>query len=98
MLEQVPEKEKRERIKKIIEIQNKISLERNKEEEGKTLEILVEGESKNNAQYMSGRSRTNKLVIFPGDATMEGKIVEVTITRGELTHLFGKIFVERNVH
>lgn len=94
MPEQVPEEEKRKRITKLIEIQNKISLEKNREEEGRMLEVLVEGESKNDPRFISGRTRSNKLVIFPGNIEMEGKLVQVRIIRGELTHLVGEIHVE----
>ncbi|NLM97249.1 MAG: tRNA (N6-isopentenyl adenosine(37)-C2)-methylthiotransferase MiaB, partial [Halanaerobiaceae bacterium] len=48
MEEQVPEDIKSRRLKELMDIQNQISLEKNQEELGKTLEVLIEGESKNN--------------------------------------------------
>src|SRR6056297_3521660 len=45
---QVPEEIKDKRLQKLMDIQNKISLDQNAKYEGKILEVLIEGESKNN--------------------------------------------------
>lgn len=88
---QVPEAVKKERIQALIRLQNKISLERNKEEEGRTQEVLVEGESNNGAGLLCGRNRGNKTVVFPGSQDLIGGIVPVTITEAHLAHLVGEI-------
>ncbi|MEW6275863.1 MAG: tRNA (N6-isopentenyl adenosine(37)-C2)-methylthiotransferase MiaB [Bacillota bacterium] len=86
---QVEEEVKRERIKTLIEIQNGITKAINRREEGKIQRILVDGESKTNPQMLSGRTRTNKLVVFPGSSNLIGKFIDVKIVRGKLTHLEG---------
>lgn len=86
---QVPEGVKKERIQALIKLQNEISLERNKEEEKQPQDILVEGESRNESGLLVGRNRGNKVVIFPGDINLIGKIVPVTITGSHLAHLTG---------
>ncbi|MEW6423917.1 MAG: tRNA (N6-isopentenyl adenosine(37)-C2)-methylthiotransferase MiaB [Bacillota bacterium] len=86
---QVEEEVKRERIKTLIEIQNGITKAINRREEGKIRRILVDGESKTNPQMLSGRTRTNKLVVFPGSSHLVGKFIDVKIVRGKLTHLEG---------
>lgn len=86
---QVPGPVKKERIQALIKLQNRISLERNKEEEGRIQEILVEGESKNGTGLLCGRNRGNKMVVFPGSNDLIGEVVPVTITEAHLAHLVG---------
>ncbi|TYO97809.1 tRNA-i(6)A37 thiotransferase enzyme MiaB [Desulfallas thermosapovorans DSM 6562] len=90
MEDQIPDEIKVERIEKLISLQNEISLRNNKKEVGKTLECLVEGPSKTNANLMSARTRTNKIVVFRGKQDMVGKLVPLRITGSGLTHLEGE--------
>ncbi|RKO67278.1 tRNA (N6-isopentenyl adenosine(37)-C2)-methylthiotransferase MiaB [Desulfofundulus salinus] len=89
--EQVPDEVKSERIQKLIERQNEITLAHNQALVGRVEQILVEGESKTNPEMMSGRTRTNRLVIFPGSRDLAGQLVNVTVTGARLTHLEGKL-------
>lgn len=90
-MEQVPEEVKSERIQRLIELQNKISLENNQQEEGKIFEVLVEGETKSNPDLLAGRTRTNKLVIFPGPIKLTGTLAQVKITKGRPNLLEGEL-------
>ena len=65
MSDQVPDSVKSERIQKLVDAQNAITEEINRNLKGEVVEVLVEGESKTNPSMLSGRTRTNKLVIFP---------------------------------
>lgn len=89
--DQVPEEIKKVRIEELIKLQNKITLAKNKAEEGKVKEVLVEGESKNNQNLLAGRTRTNKMTVFPGSKNLSGKLVNVEIQKGKLTNLEGSI-------
>ncbi len=89
--EQVPDKVKSERIQKLIERQNEITLAHNQALVGRVEQILVEGESKTNPAMLSGRTRTNRLVIFPGPRDLIGQLVNVTVTGARLTHLEGQL-------
>jgi tRNA-2-methylthio-N6-dimethylallyladenosine synthase len=89
MADQVPEEIKKERIQELIRLQNTISMERNKEEEGTQQEVLVEGESNIGQGLVFGKSRGNKTVVFPGDKTLIGATVLVTITQAHLAYLEG---------
>ena len=91
MAAQVPEEVKSRRIQELIELQNQISLELNKKEEGKTVEVLVEGKSKTDEAKLAGRTRTNKLVVFQGGDELIGKLSKVKITAGKLFHLEGEL-------
>ena len=65
MEEQVPLPVKHERLNRLMDVQNKSSLKRNHLLVGKTLEVLVEGPTEKNPQVWSGRTRTNKIVLWP---------------------------------
>ena len=90
-MEQVPEEIKSERIQRLIELQNQISLENNQADEGMVLEVLVEGETKNNPDRLAGRTRTNKLVVFTGPLALTGNLVQVKIVKGRPNLLEGEL-------
>lgn len=87
---QVTEKVKNKRLQKLMDIQNDISRKKNKSYLGKTVKVLVEGESKNNPETLSGRTRTNKLVILPRREAIIGEIVEIEIEKVRSWTLYGK--------
>ena len=90
MPDQVLEADKTRRIEVLIKRQNQISVEKNLEEAGKIHQVLVEGPSKAAEDMMSGRTRTNKLVIFPGQGVKKGDLADIKIIGGTLTHLKGE--------
>jgi len=89
MPEQVPEEIKRQRIQKLIKLQNSISIEKNKADETTQQQVLVEGVSKLGADYLYGKSRGNKTIVFQGNKEIVGKTVDVIITKGHLAYLEG---------
>lgn len=78
---QVDEKLKHSRLEKLMELQNKISLEKNLPYEGKVVEVLVEGASKTDKNIFTGRTRQNKLVLFEHGAEKIGDLVNVKINQ-----------------
>ena len=91
MEDNVPLEVKKERLQRLMDLQNRISLEKNLALQGQVLEVLVEGESKTNPDVLSGRTRTNKLVHFVGDKSLIGKFVEVRVTEAKTWTLRGEI-------
>ena len=91
MKEQVPEDVKHERFNRLVEAVNKNSIEINKSYQDQVVEILVEGKSKNNDEYLQGRTRTGKTVNFPGDEVLVGKLVQVKITKARSFSLMGEL-------
>jgi tRNA-2-methylthio-N6-dimethylallyladenosine synthase len=89
--DQVPEKVKSRRCQELIALQQSIGLERNRAEEGKMHEVLVEGPSATDPAKLTGRTRTNKTVVFPGGAALAGQLVMVQITAAHLTYLEGEV-------
>lgn len=76
----VPEDVKKRRLSEIINQQMDIQKERNQNEIGKRHLVLVEGTSKRSDEQMSGRSDTNKMVIFDRMDFEKGDYVEVEVT------------------
>ncbi len=64
--DEVPEAVKKRRLQELIELANNQFHVKNEALLGRELEVLVEGVSAKNAERMSGRTRTNKTVIFDG--------------------------------
>ncbi len=92
MEDPVPKHVKSARIKRLIEVQEAITVEINKRLEGKVVEVLVEGESKTNPSMLAGRTRGNKLVVFPPDARAEkGRLVQVRITKARAWTQAGEV-------
>jgi len=77
---QIPEEVKKERLRRLIEVQQKITRENNKTLVGKELIVLVEGLSKKDERELQGRTRRNKIVVFKGERNLTGKFIRVNIT------------------
>jgi len=91
MNDDVAEDIKSKRLQEIIELQRQISFEVNQQLLEKEEIVLVEGLSRKSDQYLSGRTGTNKVVIFPFDEKIkEGSYVKVKINRATSATLFGE--------
>nr|WP_026051065.1 tRNA (N6-isopentenyl adenosine(37)-C2)-methylthiotransferase MiaB [Clostridium tunisiense] len=90
MLDQVSESVKKERFNRLVEAVNEICAKKNKEYDGKTVEVLVEGISKSDEAKLTGRTRTGKLVNFNGDKASIGNLVNVKITKAQSFSLIGE--------
>ncbi|MDA8236063.1 MAG: tRNA (N6-isopentenyl adenosine(37)-C2)-methylthiotransferase MiaB [Clostridia bacterium] len=91
MADQVPAEVKKERITRLIELQNFINLKKNQAEVGRVLEVLVEGSSKTNQDMLSGKDRANRTVVFPGSSEIKGKLVSVKIHTAKTWNLEGEM-------
>jgi len=85
----VPEEVKIRRLNEIIRLQNRLSLESNQRDLGKTFEVLVEGISKKSKQELFGRTSQNKVVVFPKKKFRKGDRVNVKIKKCTQTTLIG---------
>jgi len=84
--DQVPKEVVQERFDRLVALQEGVSLEANREMEGRTVEVLVEGSGRKGG--LQGRTRTNKVVNFEGTAK-PGDFVDLRVTRGHPHHLTG---------
>ena len=90
MDDDVPDEVKTKRLQEIIDLQQKISFEKNQSLIDREEIILVEGASRKSDQFLSGRTDTNKVVIIPkNDSIKEGSYVKVKISRATSATLFG---------
>ena len=88
---QVPDEVKHERLNQLMAVQNEISKEINDALLGTVQEVMVEGPSKNDAAMWSGRTRTNKLVLFPHGEEKVGAFLHVKITHPQTWVLKGEV-------
>ncbi|HBI6984599.1 TPA: tRNA (N6-isopentenyl adenosine(37)-C2)-methylthiotransferase MiaB [Clostridium perfringens] len=91
MKNQIPDDIKHDRFNRLVEAINKKVVIKNKEYEGKVVEVLVEGPSKNDETKLTGRTRNGKLVNFAGDEKLVGELVNLKIVRAQPFSLIGEI-------
>ena len=87
----VPDEVKVTRLNEIIELQQRISREKNQSMIAEVVEVLVEGPSRKSADEFMGRTDTNRVVIFPKTDCNPGNSVRVRIGRANSATLFGSI-------
>jgi tRNA-2-methylthio-N6-dimethylallyladenosine synthase len=89
----VPEDVKKRRLDEIVKLQNRLSLQSNKDDVGKTFTVLIEGDSKKSAADWRGRNSQNKVVVFPktGADLKKGDYVEVKVEDCTGATLIGKV-------
>ncbi len=87
----VPEEEKICRLNKLIHLQTSISAERNKADEGKEFDVLLERFSKRNRNQLMGRTQQNKAVIIDRGNHHIGETVRVRINGSTSATLFGEV-------
>ncbi|QOS99798.1 tRNA (N6-isopentenyl adenosine(37)-C2)-methylthiotransferase MiaB [Brevibacterium sp. JNUCC-42] len=97
MVDNVPEAEKKDRLQRLMAVQNEISLRKNQQMIGKTYELLIEGESRKNPEVLTGRTRTGKLVHVKADNSLIGTLVHVTITDAKTFTTYGELVTKVEV-
>lgn len=83
--------EKIRRLNELIRLQTQISAERNKEDEGKEFDILIERFSKRSHDQLMGRTPQNKAVVIPKGNHHIGETVRVRITGSSSATLMGEL-------
>lgn len=91
MENQVPEEIKHKRFDRLKALYESQISENNKEYVGTIQNILVEGYSKTNSEFLTGRTDTNKVVIFKGDSSLIGQFIPVKIVSEHMWYLKGEI-------
>ena len=98
MDEQIPHELKIERLRALIELQNRITIETNESQVRRVFEVLVEGRSQKDSAKLTGQTRSLKTVNFkipedgprPADSLI-GKLVPVRATAAHLTGFTGEL-------
>ncbi|WP_127531711.1 tRNA (N6-isopentenyl adenosine(37)-C2)-methylthiotransferase MiaB [Paenibacillus kobensis] len=87
MEDNVPLEVKKARLARLNKLLAELSRQSNELMRGQVLEVLVEGESKNNSAVLSGRTRTNKLVHFEGPKEWIGQLIHVRVTEPQTWYI-----------
>jgi tRNA-2-methylthio-N6-dimethylallyladenosine synthase len=90
MKDDIPEEVKGQRVFEISRLQQRISHELNQKLIGKVEQVLVEGPSKKSDAEWTGRTDTNRTVVFPKNGEASGEYVDILIERCNPATLFGR--------
>ena len=100
LADSVAEEVKKRRNIALLELQNQISEQENRNFIGQTVEVFVEGPSKNphlNASetqalpQLVGRTGSDSIVVFPGPANLAGSFLSIRIVKASALTLFGEV-------
>ena len=92
MENQIPEEIKHKRFDKLKELVESQIAQNNQKYIGTTQKILVEGTSKNNEKMLTGRTDSNKVVVFEGEQKLIGTIQNIQIISEHMWYLKGETF------
>ena len=91
MQNQVPEDIKHKRFDRLKELVESQIAENNSKYVGTIQKVLVEGPSKNNPELLTGRTDSNKVVIFEGSKELIDTIIDLKIISEHMWYLKGQI-------
>ncbi len=83
--------EKQVRFDKLLEAANRISAEKHKEYEGKTVRVLIDGPSDSQGYNLTSRTNGGRLVHLNGDESRIGTFADVKITGSNTWALYGEL-------
>jgi len=89
--DQIPEAVKAERLARLKEIQEELTLASHQRLVGQIKEVLVDGSSKQSSTQLSGRLRSNQVVNFPGPPELIGGLIKVQIEQAHHHSLGGRL-------
>ena len=87
----IDDAEKKANFNRMLAIQDEISKEKNLALEGKVMKVLVEGKSKNNDEFLAGKTEGGKTVNFKAPDSLIGQFADVEITEAKTWSLTGKL-------
>ena len=91
MTNQIPEEIKHKRFDRLKALFESQIEQNNQKYIGTVQKVLVEGESKNNKNMLTGRTDSNKVVIFEGPKELIDKVIELKIVSEHMWYLKGEI-------
>ncbi|MBO5788833.1 MAG: tRNA (N6-isopentenyl adenosine(37)-C2)-methylthiotransferase MiaB [Clostridia bacterium] len=89
--DQIPASTKKDRMKRLLLLQDQISAECAQRMDGQVVRVLVDGLSTQKAGLYSGRTNQNKLVHIPSEVDITGQYVTVKIHRADPYALYGEV-------
>jgi len=95
MTDAVPELIVRERLQRLMNVQNEITRSYSESLIGQRIEVLVEGLSRTNDQVLAGRSRTNRVVLLQGSPEWIGQSVVAYVESANTWTIYGRLLEAR---
>lgn len=89
--DQIPVKVRKERLARLIELQNNISLEESQKQLHREVEVLVDTISSKKKTHVAGKTRTGRVVDFAGTPELFGQYVKVRIDKARIWTLSGTL-------
>ena len=83
--------EKQVNFDRLIELSNRISGQKHADYVGRTVEVLVDGENRDEQYPLTSRTKAGRLVHLKGDASLIGQFVSAKITGSTTWALFGEV-------
>ena len=90
MENQIPDEIKHKRFDRLKELVESQIAENNQKYIGTVQKVLVEGKSKNNEKMLTGRTDSNKVVIFEGEDDLINQIINLKVISEHMWYLRGK--------
>jgi len=88
----VPEEIKKKRLQEVVALHRMQSLQSMQKEVGKTVKVLIEGNSKKSEEHWAGRSDNNKVVVFPKNGILKkGEYADVIVESCTAGTLIGEL-------
>src|SRR5664279_2713995 len=88
----VPEEIKKRRLQEVVALHRIQSLKSMQKEVGKTVKVLIEGNSKKSDAHWAGRNDNNKVVVFPKNKNLQkGDYADVVVESCTAGTLIGKL-------
>ena len=91
---QIPDDVKHERLVRLNALQAKKCVENNEKYIGTVQEVLVEGCDEREGQNAFGKTSAFKMIYFPGDESLIGKMLKVKVTKARSNSLLGEACTE----
>ncbi len=88
---QVPEEVTKPRFERLLAVVGEGAAKRCGRDVGKTLSVLVESVNEQHPELVTGRLSNNTLVHFPGDASLVGQIVNVSLNESKGFYYIGEM-------
>lgn len=97
MKDETPHEVKLARLQRLQKVLEQQQYEISQAMVGTTQKILVDGYSKKDPEFMTGRTENNKLVLFKGNPRMMNQIIDVTITEARMHALSAEVVLHESV-
>jgi tRNA-2-methylthio-N6-dimethylallyladenosine synthase len=95
MEDQVPQEQVKEGFDRLLKVVQETAREQTAKYQGQVMEALIEEVNENDSSMVTGRLSNNTIVHVPGDASLVGKLVDVSLDECHGFYYIGEIVGEK---